>query len=253
MVKEKDIYTCIEENKAPYIRIYNMQNDLLHIYDDDSNVQSTITHLQTVLPLFKGYGKVVVNCANESQKNNRWAKSYYITLVFDAVPGVAVGAPQQMNPWQMPPGYIPNEVMMAKLAAIEAANKHALDMFKMELKMKEMTNDKDDPAKQIEKFFPYALYAMGKSIDEIQKVTTAIRIGNANLGAASTGAPTNSLTFKDIQAKPSEEKQKIFHDLAASIGPKVSIEEMIQLYTEIDKDPSLVQTAIQALPLLKKS
>lgn len=251
MIEEKDIYMCIEENKAPHVRIYDMNKNCLHIYDESTDVEQTINHLRAMLPMFKGYGRIIVNCANIKMKANNWSKSYYLNLHFEKAPGVpAVVGQQQMTPWQMPAGYIHNDVMMAKLAQIEASNKHALEMFKMELKMKE--NVDNDPAKQIEKFFPYALYAMGKPVDEIAKVTQAIRIGNANLGTSAITTPTNSLTFKDLEAKPSEEKQKQFEHLVDSVSKKVSIEEMIMLYSEIDKDPSLVQTALQALPLLKK-
>lgn len=251
MIEEKDIYRCIEENKAPYVRIYDMNKNCLHIYDESTDVEQTINHLQAMLPMFKGYGKIIVNCATIKMKSNNWFKSYYLNLHFEKAPGVpAVAGPQQMTPWQMPAGYIHNDVMMAKLAQIEASNKHALEMFKMELKMKE--NVDNDPAKQIEKFFPYALYAMGKPVDEIAKVTQAIRIGNANLGTSAITTPTNSLTFKDLEAKPSEEKQNQFQHLVDSVSKKVSIEEMIMLYSEIDKDPTLVQTALQAIPLLKK-
>lgn len=251
MIEEKDIYKCVEDNNAPHIRLFDMNKNLLHTYDEDDNVSTAIDHLKVVLPMYKGYGKIVVNCATPAMKQRRWTGSYHMTCVFDKA-AAQIGGPQ-MTPWNMPAGYIHNDVMMAKLSMIEQSNKHALEMFKIELKMKEAANDKEDPAKQIEKFFPYALYAMGKPLDEIQKVTTAIRIGNSNLSAAGA-APTNTLTFKDIEAKPSDEKQKQFQQLADSISKKVSIEEMIMLYDVIDKDEDaskLIQTALQALPLLK--
>ena len=251
MIEEKDIYRCIEENKAPYIRLYDMNKNLLHIYDDNSDVQSAVNHLQAVLPMFKGYGKIIVNCCNETMKKCNWKGSYYMNLHFANAPaGGQMAGP--LNAWNMPPGYVHQDVMMAKLESIEKSI--SLNREIDELKRAAKEKDNQDPAKQIEKFFPYALYAMGKPIDEIAKVSQAIRIGNANLGitGAASQLPVNSLTFKDIEAKPSEEKQKQFQDLVDSVSKKVSIEEMIMLYDSIDKDPSLVQTALQALPLLKK-
>jgi len=249
MVEEKDIYRCIEENKSPYIRLYDMNKNLLHIYDDNSDVQSAINHLQAVLPMFKGYGKIVVNCCNENMKRASWKGSYYMNLHFLNTPvGGQMAGP--LNPWQMPAGYVHQDVMMAKLESIEKSI--ALNREIDELKRAAKEKENQDPMKQIEKIAPWAMYAMGKTPDEIAKVTTMMRIGNANLSAPSQ-LPTNSLTFKDIEAKPSEEKQKQFEDLVDSVSKKVSIEEMIMLYDCIDKDPSLVQTALQALPLLKKN
>lgn len=253
MIEEKDIYTCIRENKAPFIRLYDMNKHLMHTYDESADVETCINHLTALLPMFKGYGKIVVNCATQAMKSNRWTNSYYMTLHFaNAVNGPGQIGHPNYNPWQMPAGFIHQDVMLAKLEKIEASNKHSMEMMRLELKMKEKSDT--DPAKQLEKFFPYALYAMGKDPSEIAKVAGAMRMGNANLGAnaPATAAPTNSLTFKSIQEQPTEEKVKKFQSLADSIGKKVCIEEMIMLYDEIDKDPTLVRTALDALPLLKK-
>jgi len=254
MIEEKDIYRCIEENKAPYIRLYDTNKNLLHVYDENDDVQAAVNHLQAILPMYKGYGRIVVNCATKPQReNSNWRGSYQINLHFEKAPGVPgqIAGPG-FTPWNMPPGYVHQDVMMAKLASIEKSIE--LNRQIDELKRAAEKHAEQDPAKQVEKFFPYALYAMGKPIDEIQKVTAAIRIGNANLGTrtGTPGLPASSLTFKDVEAKPTEEKQKQFEELARSIEKKVCIEQMILLYDAIDKDPSLVATAIEALPLLKK-
>jgi len=254
MIEEKDIYRCIEENKAPHIRLYDTANNLLHIYDEGTDVQAAINHLQAVLPMFKGYGKIIVNCANESMRAARWAKSYYMNLHFEKTPGTpATIATPGFTPWNMPPGYVHQDVMMAKLASIEKSI--ALNRQIDDLKRAAEKHSEQDPMKQMEKIAPWAMYALGKPLDEIIKVTSAMRIGNANLVGTMPTLPAGSLTFKDIEAKPTEEKEKQFQTLADSISKKVCIEQMILLYDAINKDPEpdkLIQTALEALPLLKK-
>jgi len=252
MIEEKNIYKCIQENNAPYIRLFDMNKTLLHIYDECTDVQTSIAHLEAILPMFKGYGKIIVNCANEKMKANRWTNSYYMTCVFDkAAVAAQIAGPSGFSPWNMPPGYVHQDVMMAKLAVIEKTielNRQIDDLKRAAEKQADQ-----DPMKQIEKLAPWAMYAMGKSTDEIVKVTTAMRIGNSNLAGTLPSLPASSLTFKDVEAKPTEEKTKQFQELADSISKKVCIEQMILLYDAIDKDPSLVATAIEALPLLKKN
>lgn len=254
MIEVKDISGYIEQNKTPYVRIYDMNKVLLHIYDENDNVQQTIQHLESILPMFKMYGKIVLNCANEKMKNSKWTNSYYVTCVFDkAATPQMVGFQNQFNPWAMPPGFVHQDIMTAKLDAIQ--KEIALNREIDNLKRAADEKSKQDPFQQIEKIAPWAMYAMGKTTDEIVKVSAAMRIGNANLGSRSSAQalPGGALTFKDLAEKPSAEKEKQFQQLADSLSTKVSIEEMIILYKALDEDPSLVQTAIEALPLLKKT
>jgi len=257
MVKVKDIYACIEENKAPHIRLFDMNKQMLHVYDQDNNIGTAVEHMKTILPMYEGYGRIVVNCATPEMLNRKWANSYYLTCVFDKAAAQTTGAVQGpgFTPWTMPPGYVSNEVMLAKLEKIESDNRHNMEMFKLQLQMKE--SSEKDPFKQMEKAAPWLMYMTGKPLDEIGKVTQFMRLGNANLGNTGTAGPVvNSLTFKDLTDMPIDEKQKKFEALVRSLEKKVPIETMIQLYTAMDQDEDpnkLVQTALEAIPLLKNN
>lgn len=247
MIKVEDILKCVEDNKAPHIRLFDMNKNLLHTYDEYENVDTAVDHLKTVLPIFSGYGKIIVNCATPAMKSRRWTGSYNMVCVFDKAAATQIQGPQ-FNAWQMPPGYVSNEVMMAKLETLEKT--FALNKQIDQLTREKENISKEDPLKQIERIAPWAMLAMGKDMEQITKVATVMKIGNANISAPA--APTNSLTFSDIEKKPLQEKEKIFQALIDSVSKKVAMESMIELYSAIDQDPSLVQTALQALPLLKK-
>lgn len=253
MLKEADIYRCIQEANAPYIRLFDINGSKLYVHESSDNAAQAVAHLQSILPMFKAYNKIKVQCATPAQFKCHYRDAILLICVFDGAPAGAIAGPQ-FTPWNMPAGYIHQDVMLAKLDAIEKSM--VLNREIDQLKRSAAEKENQDPAKQVEKFFPYALYAMGKPVEEIQKVCSAIRIGNANLGAAAgaTGSPaTNTLTFKDVENLTDPEKEKKFQGLADSVAKKVSIEEMITLYDAINQDPTLVQTALQALPLLKKS
>lgn len=248
MIKEEDLYKLMQENKAPHVRLFDMSKQLLITSDDHKDVDSSIDHLKTIFPMFKGYGRLIVQTCTDNMLARRWQGAFSYTLVFDkAAP--AIGTTQQFSPWQMPPGFVSSEVMLAKLESLEKQFSYSKQIDELNRKIAE--KDKEDPLKQIEKIAPWAMFAMGKSMDEISKVSTMMRIGNANI-SSSGNTPTNTLTFVDLDRKPMGEKEKIFEGLVRSIEKKVSIEEMIQLYQAIDQDPTLVQTALQALPLLQK-
>lgn len=249
MMKEADIVKYIEEMKTPHFRLFDTQGNKLYVYEDGTTAQDAINQLQGCFTMFRGYGKLKVQCATEAQRKRNWKDSLIVTCVFDNAQNIS-GA-QQMNPWAMPVGYVHGDVMMAKLDLITKENNHRYEMMQKDLQLKE--RDNQDPMKHIEKLVPVVMLAMGKSMDDITKVATVMKIGNSNAAPALPGATAaGSLTFKDVNALPDKEKEEQFQKLADSVATKVSIEEMTLLYQAINDDPTLVATAIQALPLLKK-
>lgn len=251
MLKETDIYKCIEEMNICHFRLFDMNNNKMYEYNTGTSSEDAKQHLMQVLPMFKGYGKIKVQCATEAQKKSNWKNSSWLICAFDGTGSMQqnISGPQ----WNVPAGYMHQDLLIAKIDAMQKENAWNFEKFKLLQEMKE--NQEKDPLKQLDKIAPYALYMMGKPLDEIGRVTQALRIGNANLGRSSGSgsiAAVGTLTFKDVDKLPEEEKQKKFQELADSVAKKVSIEEMTVLYDAINNDPTLVKTAIEALPLLKK-
>jgi len=70
----------IIQNKTPYIKIYDLNNNLLFAHLEDPNPQVAVNMMEKWLPIFASYGRVKIHAANEMQKKSNFTGCYKYDL-----------------------------------------------------------------------------------------------------------------------------------------------------------------------------
>lgn len=244
MADLKQIYVMMEEQKTPNIRILDTAGFKIFQIESDT-VEETRQKMETLLPFIKNYGKVIVEAANESVKKRSYQGAFRWKLEFDTAAGATVQGPA--NPWTMgavPPGYVSNEVMAAKLDLIQAQMAHYRELDALKLKMKD-----DDPFKhmdKIEKMVPALMYLAGKPLEEIKTFATIYNTSGIDAPGGIAGPPTNTLIFSDVEKLTTEQKAARCQELANELAQHISIEHMIilqeKLIAKLKLDPKFINT-----------
>ncbi len=230
---------------TPYIRIYNMQRERIYTFENE-DVEATIQQMETLMPYISSYGRIIVEAATDKAKKANYASSFKWNCEFEKPAGAAIAGP--VNPWgAIPPGYISNEVMMAKLEVLtqQMASNRTIDDLNRRLAEK----DKEDPMGKIEKLAPALMFLAGKPLNEIQQFASLYKTGSVPGGIA--GPPGNTLTFSDVKALPDAEKAAKCQALANELAGYISIEHMIILQSgliaKLKADPAFINTILSFL------
>lgn len=246
----ENIIDLIRRCKTPNIIVSDMYNNKI-ICIENNTENATIQELEGMEEMLKGYGKLQITGATESQQKSNYKGAYKWLLIFDK----AI-ASNQMNGmpgmtgigWgQAPPGFVSNDVMMAKLESIQKDIAHAKEIA-------ELKKSLEKPEDQIEKYMGYApmmMSALGHSDEKVEKMIKWYAMSKMNgTNQSMAFVPTNTLTFKDIEKMTPEQKNAKIQALLNSLGTKVSAEHMILLLEAIDKKPELAEKAVNMLSML---
>lgn len=234
MIEFKNVLELMEKCKTPNVIITDLHgNKIYHI--ENTTVSSTVNELEHLEPVLKSYGKLQFKAAGkgENQKNANFKGGYQWTVFFDKTP---INTQLQPNNWMgaAPPGFVSNDVMMAKLEKIQSD-------IEWGKKLQEAEN-KNQGIGQVLPLMPYVMQMFGKSDTEIIKAQTQSQ--------AMAGAPKNTLTFSDVEKMTSEQKNNKIEKLMESLADKVSAEHMILLLEALNNKPELAIKAINFLPML---
>lgn len=245
MIKFDDILNLIERCKVPYVRITDAHGNKI-IDVENTTVSATVTELQDLEPMLKSYGKLSVSATNDAGAKANYKGAYKWVMYFEKpgtpqIPGISgLG-------WGMgaPPGYVSTDVMNAKLETIQKENEWNKKFAELEKKI--------TGGNEIDKYIGYApmlMSMLGHDDAKIEKMVKWHVMTSNKPGTVAFVPPTNTLTFKDVEAMTPEQKNEKIQTLLDSLSSKVSAEHMILLLEAIDKKPELAEKAVGMLSML---
>lgn len=250
MINIKDIYSLLERNKTPYVRVQDCHGNKIIAFEENKNVQHTISELKDCEEMLKAYGKLEIIATDEDGKKANYKGAYKCIVFFDkeAKNNNQWGFPaQQQQQWGMsgiPSGYVHNDTLQAMLGMEKL--KYEIELLKNKEKDK-----KDSGLSEYLPLAPYLLSAMGKSPSEISSMMLMSNMANTPNNGAISG-PSNTLTFEDVQKMGNEDKNKKIDELMTSLSakPGVTADHMILLLNKLNEKPELVAKAVGMLNML---
>ena len=237
MAKWVQIQEMMKAQNTPYIRVFNTNGDRLFVFENCDQVEATISEMEGLLPYISSYGKVIVEAATPSSKSRKYQGSYKWFLEFERPVGATPVQGPAPLPWHtIPKEYMHQDVVAAQLKILEARMDHEREMRQLNDKLRE--KEKEDPVRIMKEAAPMLLYAMGKPIEEINKVTSFLNTPAGQSGMA--GPPSHTLIFKDIEKMSTEEKHKKLQTSLDELARHCSLEHMIMLTDGLSKklDPA---------------
>jgi len=230
MIKFDELYTLIEKLDVPCIKITDYANNIIMRFENSNSAIETINEIKQVEPMLQSYGKIIVHggTAAECKANYRGSYKWNVGETKTSTPAVINGAPG--NFFNAPPGYIHQDLMAAKLEAIQKDIQH-------EREIRTLTEKKGFDFEKMIPFIPAIMSGLGFADEKVNKV---IQYSKISQGSNAMGEiPTNTLTFKDVEKLSAEEKNKKIQTSIDSLSEKISAEHFVLLLEYVDKNPAL--------------
>ncbi len=229
MIHIEEISSLVEKNKAPFIRVRDLAGNLLGEIMDSENTQTSIKRLLEMLEMFAEYGKVVVEAANESQKNQNFRYCYKWTVKVAAAPA-APGKQELAGVSNFAPaGYMSIAEYTAKL-----------ELEKLKLQIEELKKAKKVELPELPASY---MFLAGELLGWDDNKTSRMVSGLA--GAATTEKVKTSLHMTEEEAQEAA-KQKLeqIQNLMLSIMSKVEADKIIKVLRACDEKPEMIDKVL---------
>jgi len=233
MPKINEIRELIRSHITPYIRIYDSQDNRICTIET-GDVESAISQLDQMLPYFSTYGRLKVEAANQSIKNRKYQDAFWWNLDQDR-PAAAQDTGNAIG--KIPAGYVHEGTLAKEIAILNLKFEHERELRKLQDEARE--KEKSDPVKMIKDNAPMLLYALGKPLEEIAKVTAFLNTPQGQMPQAIAGPPaqpgSHTLVFKDVSSLSTDEKHAKLQGGMDQLAGNCSLEHMIMLVDGLNK------------------